>query len=322
MDRRAFIFGGVAALAAPLAAEGQRAGKVPKIGLLQPGPRPPAWVEAFRQGLRERGYIEGQNIVIEHRLARDLNEQAPLAAELARLKVNVIFTWSTPATLAVQRATGTIPVVAITGDPVHVGLAASLGRPGGNITGIAVLDDQLELKRLQLLKEAVPNVSRIAIVWNPDNPSWPPIVRRVQQAAPRFGVALDFITVRDVAQMDTVLVTAKRNGAEALVVVNEGVFNANPKGVVEMVTKSRLPAIYSQPDFGPLGGLMTYSPHFSEAFRRAASYVDKILKGAKPADLPIEQPTKFELLINLKTAKALGLTIPPSLLARADQVIE
>ena len=323
MDRRRFLLTSLAgALAAPVAAGAQQTGKIPKIGLLQPGPRPPAWVEAFRQGLRERGYIEGRNIVIEHRLARELNEQAPLAAELARLKVDVIFTWSTPAALAVQRAAGAIPVVAITGDPVHVGLAASLGRPGGNVTGIAVLDDQLELKRLQLLKEAVPNVSRIAIAWNPDNPSWPPIVRRVQQAAPRLGVVLDSITVRDLAQMDTVLVTAKRNGAEAVVVVNEGIFNANPKVVVEMVTKSRLPAIYSQTDFGPHGGLMTYSPHFSEAFRRAASYVDRILKGAKPADLPIEQPAQFELLINLKTAKALGLTIPPALLARADQVIE
>jgi putative ABC transport system substrate-binding protein len=221
----------------------------------------------------------------------------------------------------VKRATGTIPVVAITGDPVGVGLAASLGRPGGNVTGIAVLDEQLELKRLQLLKEALPNVSRIAVAWNPDNPSWPPMVRRVQEAAPALGVRLDFVIVRNVAQLDSALLSAKREGAQALVVVNEGVFNANPKGVVEAVRRTGLPAIYSQTDFGPVGGLMTYSPHFSEAFRRAALYVDRILKGARPADLPIEQPTKFELVINLKTAQALRLTMPPSLLLRADRLI-
>ena len=172
--------------------------------------------------------------------------------------------------LAVKRATTTIPVVAITGNPVEIGLAASLGRPGGNFTGIAVLDDQLELKRLQLLKEALPHVSRVAIAWNPDNPTWPPIAKRVKEAAPGLGVALDFITVRNVARLDTALLAAKRDGVQALVVVNEGVFNANPQGVIETVTKSGLPAIYSQSEFGPLGGLMTYSPHFSEAFRRAA----------------------------------------------------
>jgi putative ABC transport system substrate-binding protein len=234
----------------------------------------------------------------------------------------VIFTWSTPAALAVKRATSTIPVVAITGNPVEVGLAASLGRPGGNVTGMAVLDDQLELKRLQLLKEAVPTVSRIAIAWNPDNPAWPPIVKRVQEAAPALRVALNFTPARNIAELDTGLLTAKRDGAQALVVVNEGVFNTDPKGVVEVVTKTGLPAIYSQAEFGRFGGLMTYSPHFAEAFRRAASYVDKILKGVKPGDLPIEQPTRFQLVINLRTAKALGLTLPPAVLARADEVIQ
>ena len=322
MRRRVFLGGLLSAIAAPLAGEAQPVAKAATIGILQPGPRPPAWVEAFRQGLRELGYIEGQNVVIEHRLAREISAQPALAAELVRLNVDVIFTWSTPAALAVKRATSTIPVVAITGNPVEVGLAASLGRPEGNVTGIAVLDDQLELKRLQLLKEALPTVSRIAVAWNPDNPSWPPIVKRVQEAAPALGLALNFVAARNIAQLDTGLLTAKRDGAQALVVVNEGVFNTNPKAVVEVVTKSGLPAIYSQAEFGPFGGLMTYSPHFAEGFRRAASYVDKILRGTRPGDLPIEQPTTFQLVINLKTAKALGLTIPPSLLARADQVIE
>jgi putative ABC transport system substrate-binding protein len=320
--RRAFLGGAAALLAARVVAEAQPVAKAAKIGILQPGPRPPAWVEAFRQGLREHGYVEGQNIIIEHRLAREINEQTGLAAELVRLNSAVIFTWSTPAALAVKRATSTIPVVAITGNPVEVGLAASLGRPGGNVTGIAVLEDQLELKRLQLLKEAVPTVSRIAIAWNPDNPAWPPIVKRVQEAAPALRVALNFTSARSIAELDTGLLTAKRDGAEALVVVNEGVFNADPKKVVEVVAKTGLPAIYSQAEFGRFGGLMTYSPHFVEAFRRAASYVDKMLKGAKPSDLPIEQPTRFELVINLKTAKALGLTMPPAVLARADEVIE
>jgi len=323
MERRTFI--GVIAgglLAAPLAAEGQPARKVPKIGLLQPGPRPPAWVEAFREGLRELGYVEGQNVVIEYRLARDLNEQSALATELVRLGVDVIFTWSTPAVLAARRATGTIPIVCIAGDPVQIGVAASLGRPGGNVTGIANLDDALELKRLQLLKEALPKVSRIAVAWNPANPIWPPVVKRLQDAAPILGVTLHSIAARSVPELEAALPTAKREGAQALVVMNEGVFNADPKGVVEAVRKSALPTMYSQSEFVGSGGLMMYSPSFPGMFRQAATHVDRILKGAKPADLPIEQPTKFEFVINLKTAKALGLTIPPSLLLRADEVIQ
>ncbi|MGH2611122.1 MAG: ABC transporter substrate-binding protein, partial [Tepidiformaceae bacterium] len=181
---------------APLAADAQQGGKTPKIGVLQPGPRPPAWMEGFRQGLRELGYIESQSVMIEHRLARDLNEQFALATELVRLNVEVIFTWSTPAVLAVKRATGTIPIVAITGDPVQIGVAASLGRPGGNVTGIANLDDQLELKRLQLLKEVVPKASRVAVAWNPANPIWPPVVKRLQDAAPALGVSLHSVTAR------------------------------------------------------------------------------------------------------------------------------
>jgi putative ABC transport system substrate-binding protein len=322
MDRRGFIVGGVAALAAPLAAEARQAGNVPRIGLLQPGPRPPAWVEAFRQGLRKLGHVDGQNVVIEHRLARDLDEQSALATELVRLGVDVIFTWSTPAVLAVRRATGTIPIVCIAGDPVQIGVAASLGRPGGNVTGIANLDDALELKRLQLLKEALPKVSRIAVAWNPANPIWPPVVKRLQDAAPVLGVTLHSIAARSVTELEAALPAAKREGAQALVVLNEGVFNTNPTGVVEAVRKSALPTMYSQPEFIGIGGLMMYAPNVPDMFRQAASLVDKILKGAKPGDLPIEQPRRFELIINLKTAKALGLTIPPSLLARADQVIE
>lgn len=308
--------------AAPLAGEAQRAGKVPKVGILQPGPRPPAWVEAFRQRLHELGHVDGQNVVIEHRLARDLNEQSALAAELVRLGVDVVFTWSTPAVLAARRASGTIPIVCIAGDPVQIGVAASLARPGGNVTGIANLDDALELKRLQLLKETFPKVSRIAVAWNPANPIWLPVVKRLQEAAPVLGVTVHSIAARSVTELEAALPTAKREGVRALVVMNEGVFNANPRGVVEAVRKAALPTMYAQPEFVENGGLMMYSPNVPDMFRKAASHVDKILKGAKPGDLPIEQPTNFELVMNLKTAKVLGLTIPPSVLVRVDRVIE
>lgn len=306
----------------PARRRGEPGGEGGEDRFLQPGPRPPAWVASFREGLRELGYIEGRNVVIEHRLAHEIGEHSALAAELVRLNVDVIFTWSTPAALAVKRATSTIPVVAITGNPVDIGLAASLGRPGGNVTGIAVLDDQLELKRLQLLREGFPHVTRIAVLWNPANPIWSPLVKRLQDAAPTFGVAVHSVAARAPSDITTTLVVAKRDGVQALLIVNEGVFNAHPKAVVDAVTNSALPAIYSQTDFASVGGLMAYSPDFPDMFRRAAVHVDKILKGADTADLPIEQPTKFALVINLKTARALGLTIPPSLLLRADQVIE
>jgi len=312
----------VGLFAAPLAGEAQQAGKVPKVGILQPGPRPPAWVEAFRQRLHELGHVDGQNVVIEHRLARDLNEQSALAAELVRLGVDVVFTWSTPAVLAARRASGTIPIVCIAGDPVQIGVAASLARPGGNVTGIANLDDALELKRLQLLKETLPKVSRIAVAWNPANPIWLPVVKRLQEAGPVLGVTVHSIAARSVTELEAALPTAKREGVRALVVMNEGVFNANPRGVVEAVRKAALPTMYAQPEFVENGGLMMYSPNVPDMFRKAASHVDKILKGAKPGDLPIEQPTNFELVINLKTAKVLGLTIPPSVLVRVDRVIE
>jgi putative ABC transport system substrate-binding protein len=322
LDRRAFLCGTLSVTLVPLAAQAQQARKAATIGLLQPGPRPPAWVGSFREGLRELGYIEGQSVVIEHRLARGISEHPALAAELARLNVDVIFTWSTPAALAVKRATSTIPVVAITGNPVDIGLAASLGQPGGNLTGFAVLDDQLELKRLQLLKEGFPHASRMAVLWNPANPIWSAVVKRLQDTAPTFGVSVHSIAAQSPSDLQTALTAAKRDGVQALLIVNEGVFNANPKAVVDAITKSALPAIYSQTEFASVGGLLTYSPDFPDMFRRAASHVDKILKGAKPADLPIEQPTKFEFVINLKTAKALGLSIPPSLLLRADRVID
>ena len=312
----------VGLFAAPLAGEAQQAGKVPKVGILQPGPRPPAWVEAFRQRLHELGHVDGQNVVIEHRLARDLNEQSALAAELVRLGVDVVFTWSTPAVLAARRASGTIPIVCIAGDPVQIGVAASLARPGGNVTGIANLDDALELKRLQLLKETLPKVSRIAVAWNPANPIWLPVVKRLQEAGPVLGVTVHSIAARSVTELEAALPTAKREGVRALVVMNEGVFNANPRGVVEAVRKAALPTMYAQPEFVENGGLMMYSPNVPDMFRKAASHVDKILKGAKPGVLPIEQPTNFELVINLKTAKVLGLTIPPSVLVRVDRVIE
>jgi putative ABC transport system substrate-binding protein len=323
MDRRAFLgtlAGGL--LAAPLAAEAQQAGKIPRIGLLQPGPRPSAWAEAFREGLRDHGYVEGKNLIVEFRAARDVKEQPALIAELIGSKVDVLVTWSTPAALAARRATSTIPIVVVTGDPTRTGLAASLARPGGNMTGIAVIDDELEVKRLQVLREAVPTASRVAVMWNPDNPVWVGTLQRLRGAAPRLGIKLHELPVTDPSRLEEALRSAIAAGVGALLVVNEGLLLDNRKILSDLVTKHRLPAMYPQPEFIALGGLMSYSANQPDMLRRLAAHVDKILRGAKPADLPIEQPTKFELVINLRTAKALGLTIPPSLLQRADQVIE
>jgi len=309
-------------LAAPLAADAQQAGKIPRIGLLQPGPRPSAWAEAFREGLRDHGYVEGKNLIVEFRAARDVKEQPALIAELIGSKVDVLVTWSTPAALAARRATSTIPIVVVTGDPTRTGLAASLARPGGNMTGIAVIDDELEVKRLQLLREAVPTASRVAVMWNPDNPVWVGTLQRLRGAAPRLGIKLHELRVTDPSRLEEALRSAIAAGVGALLVVNEGLLLDNRKILSDLVAKHRLPAMYPQPEFIALGGLMSYSANQPDMLRRLAAHVDKILRGSRPADLPIEQPTKFELVVNLRTARALGMTIPQSLLQRADQVIE
>ena len=329
MDRRTFL-GALASslLAAPLAAEAQPAGKVPRVGFLAASSASDAanarWIEAFRQGLRDLGYVEGRNIVIEYRYAGEKYERLPaLAAELVRLKVDVIVSHGTPGPLAAKHATSVIPIVMTSaGDPVASGLVSSLARPGGNVTGMSLMVPELGGKRLHLLKEIIPGLSRVAVLWNATNPYNSLVVREMEATATTLGVQLQSLVVRGPDDFEGALAAAATGRAAALTAVEDPLMNTKRIQIVDFAAKSRLPAIYGIKEFVDAGGLMSYGVHFADSYRRAAAYVDKILKGAKPADLPVQQPTKFEFAINLKSAKALGLTIPPSLLQRADQVIE
>jgi putative tryptophan/tyrosine transport system substrate-binding protein len=321
MDRRRFLLTSLAGvLAAPLAAGAQGTGKVYRVGVLSPVDDS-QW-ETFRQGLRDHGYVEGQTIVIEYRMSGAPNEHPALLAELLGRKIDVLFTWTTPALVAAKKATSTTPIVGISGDPVQTGLVASLARPGGNLTGLAILTDELELKNLELLKEAAPAVTRVAVLWNPDNPVWTRTLKRLQEAAPALGMKLQPLAVRDPADLGVAFGAATREKAGALLVVNDTTLSSKRQRIMDFAARHRLPVICGAPSFIAAGGLIVYAANFHDLLRRAAGYVNKILKGAKPDDLPVEQPTKFELVINFKTAKALGLTIPPSLLLRADQVID
>jgi putative ABC transport system substrate-binding protein len=302
------------------AAEAQPARMVSRIGILEPRPGRPA--ESFRQGLRDLGYVEGMNVVLETRVASNPSELPALVAELVNLKVDVLVTWTTPAALAAARATTTIPVIAMTGDPVRMGLAASLARPGRNVTGIALMVDELEIKKLQLLMEVVPTISRVGVMLNADNPIWANVAKRLRAVAPTLGVTLQELPVTDASQFDGALRSAKSAGVGALLVVEEALFTYNNRSLVHLITNHRMPAIYHQAEFIDLGGLMAFSVNASGMLRRLAWYVDKILRGAKPADLPIQQPTTFDFAVNLKTARSLGLTIPPSILLRANRVVE
>ena len=327
--RRAFLgtlAGGL--LAAPLGTEAQQAAKVYRIGLL--GGSPPnspggrrAW-EGFFQGMRELGYVEGQNILVEGRFYGDQTERLPdLAAELVRLKVDVIVAGAAPAPEAARRATTTIPIVMATHtDPVGSGLVASLAKPGKNVTGLSTLGPELVGKRLQLLKEAVPGISRVAVLSNPTDTSQALLLREAQVAARSLKVQLQVLEARAPSDFAGAFSAMTKERAGGVIIFTSSMFYNERTRIAELATRSRLPAIYSVKDFAEAGGLMAYGVNLGESFRRAATYVDKILKGAKPADLPVEQPTKFELVINLKTVKALGLTIPPSLLQRADEVIQ
>jgi putative tryptophan/tyrosine transport system substrate-binding protein len=322
MDRRAFVtMVGGSILAAPLAAEAQPAGKIPRIGILRPGSPPDPLVEAFRQGLHELGYAEGRNISIEYRWAEGRDERLPsLAADLVRLQMDVIVAGA--AAMVVKQATNAIPIVIPTGfDPVKVGLAASLGRPGGNVTGLTSLSEELPGKWMELVKETLPRVSRVSALWDPAGD--PSQVRISELAARSLDVRLQVLKVGRPNGIEGAFTEAKENRAAALIVLGSPFFYAHRTRLVELAARHRLPTIYPQREFvAGSGGFMSYGADYRDQFRRAAIYVDKILRGAKPADLPIEQPTKFELVINMKTAKALGLTIPPSVLWRADQVIE
>jgi ABC-type uncharacterized transport system substrate-binding protein len=308
-------------LVAPLTAEAQQPTQVYRVGVLSHGfPQPGG---AFRQGLRDLGYVEGQNLLLESRYAEGREERLPdLAAELVRLKVHVIVAEGTPGTRAAQRATRAVPIVGVLlGDPIGAGLAASFARPGGNITGLAFQNTDLSTKRLELLQEAVPRVTRIAVLWDRHNPAAASAVRALEEPARSLGVQLHLLEVQGLQDFDSALEAAQQGRAQALIQMGSPLFNTHRKTLVDLVAKSRLPTSCEQRVFVVEGCLMAYGPSFPDLFRRAAIYVDKILKGASPADLPIEQPTKFELVINLKTAKALGLTIPPTLLFQADEVI-
>jgi putative ABC transport system substrate-binding protein len=279
---------------------------------------------AFRGGLRELGYVEGRNIQIESRWAEGNYDRLPgLAADLVRLKVDVIVTYGTPAAQAAKGATGTIPIVmAAIIDPVASGLVTSLARPGGNITGQSMMSPDLAEKQLQILKELVPKTSRVAVLHNPANPGNAPQVRHAQDAARALGVRLQILGARGPSEIDGAFAAMAAEQAGAVIVLVDAILQSNRARIADLAARHRLPAVYGLHEYAEVGGLLAYGPNRLDMFRRAATYVDRILKGAKPGDLPVEQPSTFTLVINLKTAKALGLTIPPSLLLRADQVIE
>jgi putative ABC transport system substrate-binding protein len=310
--------------ALPFVAEAQQTGRIPRIGWLAAGPSP-ALDEAFRQALGELGYVEGKNIVIDYRSAETFDRLPSLAAELVRLKVDVIFAAAGAQTaLAAKKATTTIPIVmALVADPVGFGLVDSLARPGGNITGpSAGSGPEVQGKRLELLKEAFPRVSRVGVLWNPDNPGSVINKRAVEAPAQSLRIKLQSVEVRKVEDLERAFSVMRGEHAEALMTINSPFLINHLKRIVNLAAKSRLAAVHMESRWVESGGLMSYGPSYPDLFRRAAIYVDKILKGANPSELPIEQPTKFELAVNLKTAKALGLTIPPSLLLRTDRIIE
>jgi len=317
----------VSLLAAPLAPDAQQAGKVPRIGFLgvtSPSDRP-SHLDAFRQRLRELGWVEGQNIVIDYRYAEGRVDRLPdLAAELVRLKVDLIVASAgTQAATAAKNATETIPIVMIyVRDPVGTGLIASLARPGGNVTGDAgTAGMEMFAKQLELLKETVPKIRRVAILSNPANAYHQLAIREVNVAARSLGVQLQLLEARGPNEFDGAFAAMAKERVGALLVLSDAIFGSHGTRLADLAARSRLPAAYGVRDDVEAGGLMSYGPSILDSYRQAATYVDKILKGAKPADLPVEQPMKFELVLNLKTAEALGLTIPPLILFQADEVI-
>jgi ABC-type uncharacterized transport system substrate-binding protein len=323
MNRRAFVTGLGAVLAAPITAGALQTGKIPRLGMIFLGSPPNPLLEAFKQGLRELGYVEGHNVSIEYRWAEGRDERLPaLASDLVRLKVDVIVAAGQGAVAAKQATTVTPIVMSIVTDPVRLGLVASLAKPGGNATGFASQNDELPGKWFELVKETLPKVFRVAVLFQPTYDGGVQL-KASEVAARSLGVHLQALKVERPDDIAGAFSEAKKNRAEALIVSAASLFYAERSRLVEFAAKHRLPTMYHQSEFVvDSGGLMSYGADFRDLYRRSATYVDKILKGAKPADLPVEQPTKFELVINMKTAKALGLTIPPSLLLRADQIIE
>ena len=327
MNRRETVRALLALGAAPLVAEAQNPTRVRRIGYLGTSSPSlePRYVEAFRQQLRDLGYIEGQHIAIEYRWAEGRDDRlGNLAAELVRLDPVVIVTTGTPGTLAAKKATNAIPIVmASSADPVRSGLVTSLARPGGNVTGFTILGSELEGKRLEIFRQAVPTLSRVAVLWNPANLGVASYLEAMQMAARALRVTLEpVVEVRRVEELDNAFATIASSRPDALAVIADRFLLARRSRIVEFAATTRLPAMYPYKEYVDAGGLMSYAPSNIELFRGAATYVDKILRGAKPSDLPVQEPTKYEFVINLKTAKALGITIPQSLLLRADEVIQ
>ena len=325
------IFGvalGVLLLAPCVFAEAQQPKKVPRIGYLAAGfPSGTGTrenVEGFRKGLRELGYVEGKTIVIEYRYAEGKADRlSDLVAELVRLKVDIIAIQSTPAVMAAKAATTTIPIVITSGtDPVDTGVVGSLAKPGGNITGVTIMNAELAGKRLELLKETTPKVFRVAILWNPTNRGAAVVFKQTEAASQELGLQLQSLEMKSADDLNSAFKAATGSGANALVLLAGSPVGTHLKEIAQFATKNRLLSTYDRSDFPEVGGLMSYGPNIPDMNRRAATYVHKILRGAKPGDLPIERPTKFEFVINLKAAKQIGLTIPPNVLARADKVIK
>jgi putative ABC transport system substrate-binding protein len=326
-SRRRLLQGSLTLAWFSLLAGCEKPAKVPRIGFLAVGSREGRafLIEGLLQGLREHGYVEGQNIVIEYRFSADRNDRLPeLAAELVALKVDLIVASGSPASFAAKQATDTIPIVmgSINADPVATRLIASLARPGGNITGITEMAPQLSGKRLQLLKETVPGLARVAVFWNPPNPAYGPILKDLEAAARTMGVELQRLEVRVPEDFEGAFEAATRQRAGALVVPGDPLVTNRPRMVADLALKYRVPMLVENKEMAEAGSLLSLGPNIVDSYRRSATHVDKILKGAKPGDLPMEQPTKFDLFVNLKTARALGLTIPQSVLVQATQVIQ
>jgi ABC-type uncharacterized transport system substrate-binding protein len=327
LRRRQFLtlLGG-GAVALPLAARAQPMAKVWRVGMLETTAATlnAANLDAFRQALRQLGYVEGQNLIVEYRSGDGHIDRFPqLAAELVHLNVDIIITRGTPAALAAKKATTTIPIVmAAIGEPVETGMVTSLARPGGNVTGLSAFVTELTAKRVEIMRELIPQLSRMALIDNMANRSVPAQWDEMKRAAVAFGIQPQLYDVRKAEDMERAFSSAIAQRVNALSVGNDSVLIANRIQVVQLAARHRLPAIYATRDFVDAGGLLSYAAHYPDLYRRAAAYVDKIFKGATPADLPVEQPTKFEIVVNLKAASALGLTVPTTLLARADEVIE
>ena len=324
MDRRRFLFSSLAALAVPTPA-GAQALPARRIGVLLVGLSTESKeAQSFRRGLREAGYIEGQNVVVEWRTANGNYDRVPdLVADLLRRRVDVIVQDSTVGTQITMRSTSTIPIVMALGvDPVGSGLVKTLARPGGNVTGLSMMTTELNGKRLQLLKELVPRLARVSVLWNPDHPFHSNVIADLKAIGPTMSLDLSFVALRTAEQFAGAFANIGGAHAQALYVVEDPIFFANRVPLMQLASKARLPMIHELRRWPVEGSVVSYGPDLYDLFRRAASYVDRILKGARPDDLPVEQPTKFELVLNLKTARGLGLTPPPALLARADQIIE